>query len=549
MTLGIAVFFSAWRENKKAFVCIAGLLVCGLITSCIAGGEGWKYVLSSGVFRNRETSVDPNEMANRKKFIKILFYEDAADATVSVEQEANGNIGLRISGKPEASTHADLSTQLLLAHLPMMLRPESKDVFTFGLASGITASGFLAYPIEHLTIAENCVPVLRAAKLFTPWNKGVLTNPVTRIRLEDARTVLKLDRRNYDVIVSEPSNPWFASVGSVFTREFYELAASRLKPGGFMVQWFHVYEMHDGIVDMVLGTFQSVFPVVEIWDVNDGDIILLGSDRPWECSVEKLARAYKQDTIRRDLASIGLGTPEALLAHQFASQRTAFAIAGSGLLQSDEFPVLEYQAPLAFYIGATASKIARFDERTWQSTLASPEKRSALKNISNESLQAAFTNSTINAELRQVFAWRSKPDHSNTPRPASGLSTFPSLFDTVEPSAFEDHLPPNATQDLKDLLKARSALQYGRGNWLEQVQIIRGILIKQLSQAGIAPERYAAHFAAVAARRCIVERQWNLAGELLVLGFRILPNEPELAFLARLLDREQGEAKGKNRPA
>jgi len=245
-----------------------------------------------------------------------------------------------------------------------------------------------------------------------------------------------------------------------------------------------------------------------------------------------------------------LATPEALLAHQFASQRTAFAIAGSGVLQSDEFPVLEYEAPLAFYIGATASKIARFDERTWQSSLASPEKRSALKNLSNDSLQAAFTNSTMNAELQQVFTWRSKPEHKSTPRPASGLATFPSLFDTVEPTAFEDNLPPNATQDLKDLLKARSALQYARGNWLEQVQIIRSILIRQLSQAtATAPERYAAHFAAVAARACIVERQWDLAGELLVLGFKILPNEPELAYLARLLDREQGEAKGKNRPA
>jgi len=91
---------------------------------------------------------------------------------------------------------------------------------------------------------------------------------------------LKLNPQNYDVIVSEPSNPWFASVGSVFSQEFYRIAAARLKPGGFMVQWFHVYEMHDGIVDLVLRTFQSVFSVMEIWDTNGGDIILIGWNRP-----------------------------------------------------------------------------------------------------------------------------------------------------------------------------------------------------------------------------------------------------------------------------
>jgi spermidine synthase len=150
----------------------------------------------------------------------------------------------------------------------------------------------------------------------------------------------------------------------VFTREFYELAASRLKPGGLMVQWFHMYEMHDGIVDLVLRTFGTVFPEVEIWDINGGDMILIGSDRRWTSSLSQWRKVYEMESVQKDLASIGLGTPEALMARQLASQRTGAAIARPGPIQSDAFPVLEYEAPVAFYVGGQASRISRFDERT-----------------------------------------------------------------------------------------------------------------------------------------------------------------------------------------
>ncbi len=545
LALCVAVAVLALRGRRTAFAGASGLLGGALVLSCVLGGEGWRYVLSSGVFRNRDSYVDPNEMADRKMKVKIVFYEDAADATVSVEQSGgqgpDADLGLRISGKPEASNHGDLSTQMLLGHLGLLMRPESKDVFILGLASGITAGAVLAHPIEHLTVAENCAPVLRASKLFSPWNRGVLTNAHTRIRLEDARTVLKLDPLTYDVIVSEPSNPWFASIGSVFSREFYELAAGRLKPGGLMVQWFHVYEMHDGIVDLVLRTFQSVFPFSEIWDANGGDILLVGSTGPWNWSLETLRQAYSRELVRQDLASVGLSTPEALLARQFASQRTAFAIPGSGPIQSDAFPVLEYEAPLAFYIGAIASKIDRFDERTWQAGLASTEKRNTLINLSDESLRAAFTNSTMNAELQRLLIPRLQPRHSGQPAAGGGPTAgIPCLF-RVETAPVEDQFPAKASDELKELFRARAAVQRGDRDCSEQVQTIRRILLGQLAAAAQKPlERSSAHFAGVAARACLSNKQYGLAKEMLELGFKFFPDEPELAYLARLLEREAG---------
>jgi spermidine synthase len=545
IALCVPAILLALSGKRRAWLATSSLLAIGLIASSITAGEGWKHVLSSGVFRSRETIVDPNVIPQRKASVKILFYEDAPDATVTVEQNlgrgTNAEIGLRINGKAEASTHGDLTTQLLLAHLPMLARPQSEDVFVLGLASGISCSGFLAHPIKHLTVADNCEPVTRAVDYFAPWNRGVKTNAVTRLRIEDARTVLKLEPKNYDIVVSEPSNPWFASVGSVFSREFYQLAAKRLKPGGLMVQWFHVYEMHDGIVDMVLRTFGSVFPAMEIWDTNDGDIILLGSDRPWTMSLDSLRRTYAIAEVRKDLESIGLGTPEALLARLLASQRTASAIAGPGPIQTDGFPVLEYEAPIAFFIGTKAQRIARFDERTWQSGFASEERRRILASLDDQVLRSVFERDTINRELWISVAERLKRSHlSATKTPKVSFMTSPSVFNASLGES-ESELPPDATEELKTLIAARVALQKGETNVIQNVEVIRNTLAKQLVAAGDkTPERSSANLAAIAARACILERQFKLANDLITLGMRFDQYDPELAFLSRMLERESG---------
>jgi spermidine synthase len=424
LAICLAVLLLAWHFRKWTFFVSSTSIAVFLALACLIGGEGWRHVLTSGVFRAHETEVDPNTLPLRKKFMKIVYYKDGPDATVSVEQGTDNEFGLRISGKPEASTKGDMPTQLIVAHLGMVLRPESKDVFILGLASGITCRGLLAYPIEHLTVAENCAPVLRAAEFFSDWNRGVLTNPVSNIRLEDGRTVLKLSPKPYDVIVCEPSNPWFASVGSVFSKEFYEIAANRLKPGGFMVQWFHVYEMQDPIVEMVIRTFASVFPNMEIWDASAGDLVLLGSNQPWDSSPAALHKAYQIELVRKDLASIGLGTPEAFFGRRFASQRTAPFIGGPGPIQSDAFPILEYDAPLAFYIGTNARRIMRFDERTWQSTLASPQTSASSSKLDLTALAAIFENSSLNPELQRAIQVLQKQQFKNLGRRTLGNTIY-----------------------------------------------------------------------------------------------------------------------------
>ncbi len=418
--------FSSWRRGLPPYTLASSGAFAAVLLLFVSGGDGWRHIMSSGVFRARETEVDVDAFALRKKHVNILFYEDAPDATVSVERGdglgSPADTGLRINGKAEASTRADLCTQLLVGHLPMLARPESKDVFILGLGSGITAGAVLAHPIEHLTVAENCEPVLRAARFFDAWNRGVLTNPLAKIWPEDARTILKLSPQKYDVIITQPSNPWMAGVGSVFSREYYELAASRLKEGGVMAQWFHLYDMHDGIVGLVLRTFGTVFPNLEIWDSGSGDVVLLGSKLPWACTLEKMQTVWDRELPRKDFQAIGIQSTSALLARQLASQRTAFAIAGEGPVQSDLFPILEYEAPRAFYIGKNSSMLSDFDERTWQLELAPSEKSQALEALPDAILKPLFTSyTTVNTDLFNHLVWRFRNAGTRVPHPASSL--------------------------------------------------------------------------------------------------------------------------------
>jgi spermidine synthase len=386
----------ATTTRSKVVFGVGAVVGFFLLFASFNGDAAWRYIFSAGVFRMSDGNFSLATLGKRRELVQLVFYQDAADATVSVERvKGSEELSLRINGKVDASSSGDGSTQLLLAYLPLMARPESKDVFCFGMGSGITAGATLNYPVEHLTVAENCGPVLRAAQLFDQWNNGVELDTRTRIYHEDARTALKLSPQKYDVIIAEPSNPWMIGVASVFTREFYQLAANRLKPGGIMTQWFHTYEMDDRTAEVVLRTFGAVFPKMEIWDAGEGDIILLGSDRAWQSDVEVYQHAFDLPGPRKGLRTIGIESPEAVLARRMASQYTAFAISGPGPIQSDDIPILEYAAPRTFYtylhrIGV--SHLQKFDERTWQMELASEKANSDLAKLDPPALKTLFDN-------------------------------------------------------------------------------------------------------------------------------------------------------------
>lgn len=538
--LVLGAFVTALTIRQVPMAILTGAAAVFLAVVTFQGGEGWRYILSSGMYRAQIKNPTRDWMAERRADNKLLFYEDGADATVSVEEGPSqftpDEISLRINGKTDASAVQDLSSQLLLVQLPLMVKPDSKDVFCFGMGSGISAGSTLGYPIEHLTVAENCEPVLRAAKFFEAENNGVLTNSRVRICLEDARTVLKLEPQKYDVIIAEPSNPWTVGIGSVFSRDFYEIAASRLKPGGMMSQWFHIYDIDDADVELVLRTFASVFPCMEVWDVDGGDIAMLGSKQPWKTGPDVYRRAFEMERPRRDLAAVGVRSPEAMLARQLASQRTAFAIPGPGPIQTDDHPILEYAAPRAFYLhlGETVTLFQHFDERTSQMELASPEKNRALAQLDAASLYSVFGRySSVNTELTSYASMR-----AGVSAASQYLLSMPCVFRGTNEMLLFAPEAARTNQAVRELVEAEAVFRSATTNLLPAIETVKRVLGAAQDYKPNAAGWSAAYYGGMAAKACLRLGRSADAKAILLRSLELEPHSVELLYLSRIMNRD-----------
>jgi len=521
-------------RRERIPLAIAACLTIALLIGINSKGEDWRVVMRSGAFRLQSVALSSRSLETLKKSVDLLFYKDAPDATVSVERtkrRATNELVLRINGKPDASTTGDLATQFLMGHLPLIMRPGAKDVFVLGFGSGITAGAALTHPIDRLVIAENCRPVLEAGPLFGEFNRNVLTHKKTVVRNEDGRAALKLSRQLYDVIISEPSNPWMAGVATVFSRDYYQIAASRLKPGGLMAQWFHTYEMNDEVVFLVLRTFCSVFPYVELWEPQARDLLLIGSMQPWESNQAVFERAFENPATRQDLAKLGIVSGAGIWARQIACQSTAFAIAGDGPIESDELPILEYAAPRAFFVGKTSEALFNFDERTKQFPLAPAAKVSTLRSVPDDLLLSFFSGfSTANPELTRWL-------QGGSPfQPAEPLA--PIVF--RPPGTY----PTNVTATTKmvplfaELLRLETLFLSRPDDWSAHCDAVEAILEKLVRENQLKPEQFRpAYYAAVSARYAIGHQDLTRAVKLLKLGLTFQNDDQQLLFLSRLLDR------------
>lgn len=169
--------------------------------------------------------------------------------------------------------------------------------------------------------------------------------------MEDAKSFPKLTERKYDVISSEPSNPWLAGVSGVFSKNYYEDCRRQLKPGGLMAQWAQLYETNNQALQMILATFSSVFPHISMWMGMDSDLILIGSTKPVFVNLEDLETRFYQPRILEHLEQMNMLRFPALLAAERVSQANGyFTTPDEALIHTDEFPRLEYLAQRGFFM-------------------------------------------------------------------------------------------------------------------------------------------------------------------------------------------------------
>ncbi|MCW5559425.1 MAG: fused MFS/spermidine synthase, partial [Verrucomicrobiae bacterium] len=331
----------------------------------------WRRAFSFGMWRGGP--VPPSVQAYREKVdrLDLRYHRDGAGSTVAVIAEplSNGReqLSLTVNGKADASSVGDMSTQVLLGHLPLLLGPGTTDALVVGLGSGVTVGAILCHPsvtqVDVVEISPEVAAVGRTA--FGPVNHQALDDPRVRLALEDAKTFLQSTPRRYDAIVTEPSNPWMAGVAAVFSHEYYQDCAARLKPGGVVAQWLQVYETNDRIVDIVVNTFSSVFPHVGVWQVANGDLLLLGSLTPKPFDLASFESRFNDPVVRADLARVGVQNLASLLMLELIPQGDAAYVPDAEPetpIHSDFKPVLEYAAQQAFFQRGAATKLLELSE-------------------------------------------------------------------------------------------------------------------------------------------------------------------------------------------
>ena len=282
---------------------------------------------------------------------QLVYAKDGLTASVLVAfQPAADNLYLAVNGKTDASSREDLETQILLGQLPLLIHPEAKQVLVIGLGSGITVGSVATHAVESVKVVEVEAAIVPAARLFAEHNGDVLDDPRISLSINDARNELQFNDAAYDVIISEPSNPWMTVASNLFTEDFFRIARTRLRPDGVFAQWIQTYSLGPEEVRSILASFRASFPEVGVFESMEGtDLIVLGSSRPIRLNAGQLESRLADLRVRLDLERVRIGRPLDILGRYQTGGRALQAIVAGARKNTDDNGLVEFAAPKALY--------------------------------------------------------------------------------------------------------------------------------------------------------------------------------------------------------
>ena len=342
--VAVIILIKSARAAGRTFA----FALAGAVAVAIALVPEWdRALLSSGAYKYAPAVRGPS-LETALTAGELLSYHEGSTGTVAVRR-LTGTTSLAIDGKVDASNAGDMLTQRLLAHMPLLLHPNPARVAILGLGSGVTLGSALTHPLDQATVLEISREVVAASNFFQAENHDALNDSRTRLIVGDGRTHLMLAQQQYDVIVSEPSNPWMAGIASLFTREFFAGARDRLTPGGVLCQWAHTYDISRDDLRSIVATFLSAFPHGTMWLVGDADVLLLGSTEPLDARIAGIAEAMTRPGVADDLASVGVTRPFSLTTLFVAQGEALKAWADGAPLQTDDRSLLEFSGPRSIF--------------------------------------------------------------------------------------------------------------------------------------------------------------------------------------------------------
>ena len=346
---------SAPRSAWKAIACAANLVL--LIAAGFIGFSNYFYdpaVTAYNTVMYWDLYDRPLTMRENAHLVDVVYFADGLNATISVAR-TDDYISLRTNGKVDASNQ-DKTTQLLVGHLGALAHPPRR-VLLIGFGSGMTASALAAYPeLERLDIVEIEPAVVGAAPLLTQLNRNVLLDPRVHVTFDDARNFLFTTREHYDLIVSEPSNPWIAGVATLFTTEFYKAANARLLPGGVFVQWVQAYSLYPEDLHMLLATFLTEFHGATLWHGDAPDLILMAPSPPAGEIFSRAQALNGNPHLHDDFKDLGMNDPAGLFGFYMLDDAALRTYTSGARINTDDLTLLEYHAPRSLLVHGLEDK-------------------------------------------------------------------------------------------------------------------------------------------------------------------------------------------------
>ena len=297
--------------------------------------------------RPRDVFASPNQLRGWANIQRrgIIWAADGVESSVALTLDPTG-YAFMINGKADGSARADAGTQVMSGLLAALADPGATRAMVIGLGTGSTAGWLGAIPaMSRVDVVELEPLVIDVARACAPVNHDVLNNPKVHIIIGDARETLLTSRDRYDIIASEPSNPYRAGVASLFTLEYYQAAADRLNDDGVFAQWVQGYEIDSQTFRTIYATLAKVFPQIETWHTSrDNDLVLIASKHRRTYNAHAINAQLVQEPFRTAMASVWRAADiYGLLAHFVANDRLARSIAGTTLeLNTDDRNVVEF---------------------------------------------------------------------------------------------------------------------------------------------------------------------------------------------------------------
>ena len=365
--LGICLIIFFTPTLKYKIMAVPALLLITSIISILLWSNFDVHRMAGGVFRHGIIKHADN--------IKVLFHKDGKTASISVLKGNLFNddgeplvdaqpVSITTNGKPEASIimgnnlqrkeAGDEITMVLAGLIPLSIHPQTKTVANIGMGSGLTTHTLLSSPyINRVDTIEIESAMVEGANYFRPRVERAYSDARSHIYIEDAKTFFSTHNKKYDLIISEPSNPWVSGVSSLFSVEFYKRMTNYLEDDGMMVQWLNLYEISPPLIFSVLKALTSHFSNFAIYFTDNSNMLIIARNGG-AVGLPK-EEIFDHINIQEDLASINLNNIHDIHARFIGNDETLLPLINNYnvVTNSDYFPILDLNAPRDRFMGQT----------------------------------------------------------------------------------------------------------------------------------------------------------------------------------------------------